>query len=106
MPSGIVEEGLSFHYATLDIRELDADELLNSARIGDNVLAILCNVPEPTTSLRRILERLAALKPDQRDRAVRLLLILSGLRNPGGQICYRAQGERVGHSHTECRNSD
>lgn len=80
MPSVIQHQHLRFDYQLVDIRQFDGEELLASPHAGDKVLAILCEMPEPEIRVRRILDAVMPLEPEARERALRLLLILSVLR--------------------------
>ena len=80
MPAVIQHQHLRFAYQLVDIRQFDGEELLASPHAGDNVLAILCEMPEPAIRVRRILDAVMPLEPEARERALRLLLILSVLR--------------------------
>jgi len=51
-------ESVSFHYKAVDIRELDADSLLKSEGMGDNVIAILTKLRDESAVVRRIVERI------------------------------------------------
>lgn len=88
MPTSVEHERLRFSYDRLDIRDLNSEDLLNSSSIGDNILAILSQSPEPQLRIRRVLERLKPLEPNQQARALRLLLILSGLRDLSGRVAW------------------
>ena len=69
----------------VDIREMDGEQLLASANVGDNVLALLTRLGEQRESVRRILERIAASRPGERDRALAELFIIAGLRKMEGE---------------------
>jgi predicted transposase YdaD len=71
---------LSVRFHLVDIRELDGERLLASANLGDNVLAVLTRLSEQPKVVRRILERIAAGRPAERDRALAELFIVAGLR--------------------------
>lgn len=71
---------MQFSYDVIDIRELDARQLLESDSVGDNLLAILCKVDDIHQVSRRILKRLATLPGKQAQDALAKLLILSKLR--------------------------
>ncbi len=77
---------LRFEYQALDIRDFNGDELAGSSLPGDVVLAVLCPTPEPRARIRRSLERLLTFPLEERQRAIRLLLILSGLRGLGEEV--------------------
>ena len=81
--SGIQHETLQFRYSVVDIRELEAAPLLESASLSDNLLAILCRLEEPRTVVRRILGRLGSLPAKAASDALEQLMILSKLRGLG-----------------------
>jgi len=70
----------------VDIRDLDGEELLASANVGDNVLAVLTRLSEQPNAVRRILDRIAAGQPEERDEAFAELLILAKLRQLSSQV--------------------
>jgi predicted transposase YdaD len=76
----------SVRFHLVDIRDLDGEELLASANMGDNVLAILTRLGERPKVVRRILERIAAGRPEERDRALAELFILAALRKFTGEL--------------------
>jgi hypothetical protein len=59
---------------------MDGERLLASANAGDNVLAVLTRLGEQHESVRRILERIAGMRPGERDGALAELFIIAGLR--------------------------
>ena len=71
-------------YRLLDIREIDARELLRSARPGDLVLAMLAK--GGTERLTEIARRIALLSGAERSRALTQLMLLSGLRALSGSM--------------------
>lgn len=74
---------LSYSYRIVDIRDLDGERLLASPEVGDNIVAILTSLPDRRGTVRRIVERIAALGPGQREAMLRRLSILAGLRHLG-----------------------
>lgn len=88
MPTAIdqPEPRLTYTVEMIDLGNLDAEELLSSEKIGDVILAILNRRAGPEQTLRRILDRLKPLEPEQRMRACKLLLILSAKRNLGDTV--------------------
>jgi predicted transposase YdaD len=74
------ERGFAFEYALIDIRDLDAAELLRSSRIEDNLLAVLTRLQDKIVMVREILARIGKLDDAQRQDALDLFLIISGLR--------------------------
>jgi hypothetical protein len=77
---------VSVRFHLVDIRDLDGEELLASAHVGDNVLAVLTRLSEQPRAVRRILERIAAGDPEGRDQAFAELLILAKLRQLSGEV--------------------
>ncbi len=72
--------GVYVRFDLVDIRDLDGEQLLASANIGDNVLAVLTRIGSELKGVRRILERIAAGSPDERDEALAELFIFAGLQ--------------------------
>lgn len=70
-----------FRYRAIDIRDLDGDRLIESEEVGDNVIAILARLRDHREAIRKIVGKLAGLAPDEREAALRRLLILAGLRH-------------------------
>ena len=62
----------------MDIRELDGERLLESARLEDNVIAVLARLRDSRAAVRRILGRIAAADPSERADALTGVLILAG----------------------------
>jgi len=77
---------LSYSYRLVDMKDLDGERLLASPRVGDNIVAILTRLPDIRGSVHRILERIAGLSPEQREGALRRLMLLAGLRSLGKVI--------------------
>ena len=71
----------SFRYRAVDIRTIDGDRLLESAAVGDNVIAILTRLRDHKEAVRRIVERIAGLPGADREASLGQLLVLSGLRH-------------------------
>jgi predicted transposase YdaD len=82
---------VSVRFHLVDIRDLDGERLLASACIGDNVLAVLTRLGERPKAVRRILERVAAGSPEERDQALAELLILARLRRLSGEVKREAE---------------
>jgi predicted transposase YdaD len=82
---------VSVRFHLVDIRDLDGERLLASANLGDNVLAVLTRLSERPKVVRRILERIAAGRPEERDRALAELFIVSGLRKMEGEARREAR---------------
>jgi len=74
------ERGFAFEYALVDIRDLDGAELMASAQIEDNVLAVLTRLQDQIVTVREILGRIGRLDDPARRGALDLFLIISGLR--------------------------
>jgi predicted transposase YdaD len=70
----------SVRFHLVDIRDLSGEELLASTNVGDNILAVLTRLGEQREAVRRILERIAAGQPGERDEALAELFIIAGLR--------------------------
>jgi hypothetical protein len=64
---------------------------LASAHLGDNVLAVLTRLSEQPKVVRRILERIEAGSPEERDQALSELLILARLRRLSGEVIQEAE---------------
>ena len=77
---------ISYRFHMVDIRDLDGELLLASDNLGDNVIAILTRLGSQPGTVRRILKRIAAGRPGERDRALTELMILAGLRRMRGEV--------------------
>ena len=71
---------LHFRYQLIDIREIDCHSLVHSASLGDNLLAILCQMDNEQQTVRQILQRISALDENARQDAMKKLSVLLGLR--------------------------
>lgn len=91
MPAGVDHPRLTYRYDLVDAGGLDAEELLASPSVGDNILAVLCRAPGAGERVRRIVRRLAGLEPDLRKRALRLLLVLSSIKGLAGFVGEEAK---------------
>ncbi len=69
-----------FRYGLVDMRDLDGDELIEKGGTGDSILAVLARLRDNRAAVRKIVERIAALDPQPREEALRILTVLSGLR--------------------------
>ncbi|MGC2660772.1 MAG: DUF4351 domain-containing protein [Bryobacteraceae bacterium] len=78
----------SFHfsYTVVDIRELDAEELLKSDSPGDNLLAVLAGTDNLEETAKRVLKRLARLPLEEQAKQLPFLMVISGLRGLGKLI--------------------
>ena len=83
MANSLVLESLRFSFTVQDIREWRAEELVASSLFGDQVLALLGGTSDPQGVVRGVLERIAKMVPERRERALRYMLILAGLRKFG-----------------------
>lgn len=80
MNGRIEHSQLQFNYEVIDIRQIEAEPLLQSPSIADNLLALLCHNGAKRPTIKRILHNLLRLtEKEQIDRQLQLL-ILSGLR--------------------------
>ena len=77
---------LSFRYRIVDVRELDGETLLQSDRVGDNVIAVLARLQDHREAVRRIVSKIAGLAIEEREAALKTVLVLSGLRHLGTVI--------------------
>ena len=79
----LVSKTLRFSFTVRDIREWQAEDLLASSLFGDQVLALLGGTSDARGVIRGVLERIAKMVPERRERALRYMLILAGLRKFG-----------------------
>jgi len=96
---------LSYSYRLVDIKDLDGERLLASPRVGDNIVAILTRLPDVRGSIQRILERIAGLSPEQREGALRRLVLLAGLRSLGKVDRRGDQSDANSQRHSGSRGS-
>jgi hypothetical protein len=82
--SDFEEDGLRFQYEIIELRKIDAKELIQTGNYGDLALAVLASGGDKR--VREILERAAAVKGPARDRLLVQVLILSGLRGISGKV--------------------
>jgi predicted transposase YdaD len=80
MPAELLGPGMKFEYTLIDVRNLDGEELLESAELGDNLIAILAQLRDHKDAIRRILIKAAALPKGAREAAIGHLLTFAGLR--------------------------
>ncbi|MDE3195345.1 MAG: hypothetical protein KGN84_03310 [Acidobacteriota bacterium] len=80
MDCELAAEDVSFRCRIADIRELNAEVLLASERIEDNVLAILAGGLDQRDVAVRILRKIAEGPVLERTRALGELVVLAGLR--------------------------
>jgi hypothetical protein len=86
---------VSVRFHLVDIRDLDGEQLLTSANIGDNVLAVLTRLGERPQVVRRILARIAAGRSGDRNGALAELFIIAGLRKMEGEARREARNMPV-----------
>jgi len=91
MKDRIETPDLSFRFHLVDIRDPDGVALLASRNLGDNVLVILTRLGARPDTVRCILDRIAHAPAAARDEAFAELLIVAGLRKPGGEIKTEAK---------------
>jgi hypothetical protein len=80
MPSELAGPNHICRYKIVDIRDLDAETLLNSPLPADNVIAILARYSNKMETIGRILSRIAKLEKSEAERVFSKLAILAGLR--------------------------
>jgi hypothetical protein len=80
MKGEIKGPGWTFRFHLVDIRDLDGEVLLASDNTGDNVIAILTRLGSEPDAVRRVLKRIQAGPPEERDEALAELSIIAGLR--------------------------
>ena len=84
MATRLEEDNFRFHYPVVDIRDIDAEELMRSGNPGDLALAILAGGGE--ARMPQILRKAATLRGPHRDALLARILILSGLRGIVGKV--------------------
>ena len=80
MKNSLEESKLSYGFDLIDLRDLNGADLLNANRLSANLLALLTGLQDKIGALRRIVAKIAALEVGARERAVRLLLLICGMR--------------------------
>ena len=83
--------GLEYECRFADMRELDAEPLLESRSLEDNVVAVLARLGDEREGVRRILARIAESRAHRRDAALGELMVLAGLRRLGPMIEREAE---------------
>ena len=91
MASELVTPCLSCRFKIIDIRDWDAEVLLQGKHPADAVLAILGSHSERPETIRRILQRIGKMKAEDRNAAFSKLLILAGMRNLAGEVQQEAK---------------
>ena len=79
-PMRMPAEFRGYQYRIIDVSLIDAEPLLASDRLEDNVVAVLFRLADQRAALRRILERIARADPEKRAEAAKGLFVLAGLR--------------------------
>lgn len=82
----ISEPNLKFGFKFVDARDLEAAEVLKSDRLGDALLAILCNGGKQVAVIKEVIRRIAEAPEEERPNAAVKLSILSDLRGIGPRI--------------------
>ncbi len=80
MPSALISPNHTCRYHIFDIRQLDAEILLNSPFPADSVIAILAHYSERPEIIQRILMRIGKLEKAAGSAAFSKLMILAGIR--------------------------
>jgi hypothetical protein len=80
MPRALCGPRQLVEWDSLDIRDVDAEPLLASTEVSDNVIAILTRLRNEREAVQRIVARCAELPRGKRDEALEQLFVLSGLR--------------------------
>ena len=94
MPTTVVSEGrIVYSYNLLNIAALDAEPLLASPDLRDNILAVLMRLDDRERALRRILGRIGDLRDANRREAYQQLRRLAGLRHMGELV--EEEGKRM-----------
>jgi hypothetical protein len=83
VPDRVEEDGQIFRYEALDLRDIQAGELIQTGNPRDLALAVLANGSNPRLS--EILQRAAAMKGVQRERLLAKILLLYGALQGGGR---------------------
>jgi predicted transposase YdaD len=91
MASELVTPCLTCRFTIIDIRDWDAETLLQGKHPADAVLAILGSHSERPETIRRILQRIGKMKRQDRNIAFSKLLILAGMRNLAGEVQQEAK---------------
>jgi hypothetical protein len=86
MDTCIDDAFVKYQCRIVDIRDMDAEPLLSSHRLDDNVIAILAGLADDRNALRRILQSIARSDPAARAQALADLTILAGLRKLGSVL--------------------
>ncbi len=78
MQNKLEKKNLKFNYILKDIKQIKCEELLNSEDLTDKILAVLCDVKEPSKYFGHLLTELLKLpERERRDYIKKLLNLLS-----------------------------
>lgn len=86
MSERLASPDFSFRCRIVDIRGLEASDLLKSPNLEDNILAVLGRLGDRRDAVQEVLRRIATATPGRRSRALAELTHLAGLRRVGGII--------------------
>jgi hypothetical protein len=81
MSDRLESPAMAFVYRLIDIREMDGEVLINSSKVGDNILSLLGRSPDREDVIRRVLTRIAEGRELDRETALEALLVIAGLRH-------------------------
>lgn len=90
-----IEPHVRYRYRLIDVRETDAEALLNSPHVNEAIFAVLCRMEDAQSRVHRIVERIADLPSAERKEAIAQLLMLSGSRG------LKSTGEVGGRTNAE-----
>ena len=94
MPSAVVCEGrIVYRYNLVNVADLDAEPMLASPDVRDNILAVLMRLGDRERALHRILGRIGDLRDASRREAFQQLRRLAGLRQMGELV--EEEGRRM-----------
>ena len=71
---------LSFRFRVVDLRTMNGERFLDSAAVGDQILAVLMRLKNPRKAIRRVLATIATLAARDREEALGQLMVICGLR--------------------------
>jgi predicted transposase YdaD len=91
MPSELDTPSITCRYTVIDIRQWNAETLLQSNHPADAVLAILGRNADRLETVRRILQRIAKMNGASRKIAFSKLMILAGIRRLAGVVEQEAR---------------
>jgi hypothetical protein len=91
MPATLLAPGWSYSYELVDIRQIDAQRLLASSHLEDNIMAVLARLPDRRMNIRTILQRIEAAGTAEQERAIAELSVLAGLRGLGHVIKWETR---------------